>query len=246
MSGHSKWSQIKHKKGIADQKRGQLFSKLSKNIILAVKEKGDNPNINYQLKLAIEKAKTFNMPNDSIDRAIKKASLPTRQGVGEKETSNFEEVIYEAYGPGGTALMLEAITDNRNRTVAEIKHILSQYEGKLAEPGSVSWMFEKRAVIEIKKNKIDENKELDIIEAGAEDLESHEEKIDVYAKPENLENIKNRLIKKGVEIISASIDLVAKNPVQITNQAAKKKIEELFEALDDQEDVQEIYSNIKN
>lgn len=239
MSGHSKWSQIKYKKGIADQKRGQLFSKLARNILIAVKEKGSDPNVNYKLKMAIDKAKSFYMPSESVERAIKK-------GIGEKESSLLEEVAYEAYGPAGTALILEAITDNRNRTVAEIKHTLSQFDGKLAEQGSVAWMFEKKGVIEIKKNNFSQDKELEIIEAGAEDIAIHEDKIDVYAKPENLETLKSGLSKLGLEIISASVDFVAKNPIKIESEETKKKIEGLFEALDNQDDIQEIYSNIES
>jgi len=242
MSGHSHWSTIKHQKGVADAKRSQAFSKITRVIILAAKQGGD-PDTNSKLKMAMEQAKKVNMPNDNIERAIKK-------GLGETEGEVFEEIVLEAYGPSGTALIIECITDNRNRTINEIKSILSQNGSKLASEGSVKWMFDRKGVIaaNLKAQKPDATKdaiELEVIDQGAENLSWNGELIEIYTKPEELEKIKKGLEEKGILIESASLDWVAK---EIINAGDKEKetIEKIFEALDDNDAVQEVYSNLSS
>ena len=241
MSGHSHFSTIKHKKEITDQKRSKIFSKLAQQILVSAREKGSDPDTNAGLRLAIEKAKQSNMPKDNIERAIKK-------GSGELEGEKLEEVFYEAYGPGGIAVIIEGITDNKNRTLAEIKQILSQNQGKLAGSGSVKWMFERKGVIVINFENSDSEKkdelELKIIEAGADDISWNDGVLYIYTKPEDLENVKKGLEEQGIEIESFSLDLVAKEPVDLQE---KEKIvaEKLFEALDENDATQEIYSNLK-
>jgi len=239
MSGHSKWSQIKHKKALTDQKRGKLFSKLSRLITVAAKQKGGNPQTNPGLSLAIDRAKSFNMPVDNIERAIKK-------GTGELEGVNFEDLLIEAYGPGGVALLIEGTTDSRNRTVAEIKHLLSLHEGKLANPGSVAWLFERRGIVVAAKKTDKESLELEAIESGAEDLNwIDEESLEICTKPEELEKVKKALTEKEVAINDASLAWVAKNEVAISDPKEKERLEKLLEALDENDDVSEVYANTK-
>jgi len=240
MSGHSHWSSIKHQKGVADAKRSQAFSKVTRVIILAAKQGGD-PNTNSKLKMAMEQARKVNMPNDNIERAIKK-------GLGETEGEIFEEIVLEAYGPSGTALIIECITDNRNRTINEIKSVLSQNVSKLASEGSVKWMFDRKGVIvaSLKAQKPDTTKdaiELEVIDQGAENLSWNDELIEIYTKPEELEKIKKGLEEKGMVIESASLDWVAKEIIN-TGEKEKETIEKIFEALDDNDAVQEVYSNL--
>ena len=237
MSGHSHFSSIKHKKEITDQKRGKVFSKLARQISVVAKEKGGNPETNSMLRLAIEQAKKYNMPKDNIDRAIKK-------GTGElKEELKLEEVIYEAYGPGGTAIIIEGITDNKNRTLGEIKQILAQYGGKLTKEGAIKWMFERKGCITINEQQ-NEELELKAIEAGAQDIYWHDDFLDVYTKQEELDKVKKNLEEKGIKIESASLDWVAKDEIK-KDEKIKNSCEKLFEALDENEAVQEIYSNLK-
>jgi len=238
MSGHSHWSSIKHKKAMEDQKRGKIFSKLSRAISVAAKE-GTNPEINPKLKQAIEEAKRFNLPKENIERAIKR-------GFGEVGGEKLEEVSYEAFGPGGISMIIEGITDNKNRTLGEVKHILQKYGGKLADSGAVKWLFEKRGVITIKtKQKDKEDLELKAIEAGAEDIYWHEEEnlLDVYTKPEELDKIKKYLQAQGFEIESSSLDWVAKEQKRVSPED-KNKCDKLFTELDDNDAVQNIYSNL--
>ncbi len=241
MSGHSHYSTIKHKKGLEDQKRGKIFSKLTKQIFIAVKEKGGDPEANPSLRLAIERAKEFNMPKDTIERAIKK-------GTGELEGEKLEEVMYEAYGPGKIAIIIEAITDNKNRTLGEIKIIFKNNNGKLADTGSVKWMFERRGAIIInnEETKIDkEELELKAIEAGADDIYWHDDVLDIYTKPEELEAVRKNLEGQGIKAESVSLDWVAKEVVEI-NEKEKESAEKLFEVLDENDAVQNIYSNLNN
>lgn len=241
MSGHSKWSQIKYKKSITDIKKGKIFSKLSREISVAAREKGGDPETNPKLRLVIEKAKEFNIPKENIERAIKR-------GAGELEGTTLEEVIYEAYGPGGIAIMIEGITDNKNRTLSEIKNILSIHNGKLAGGGSVSYLFEKRGVIIINNEQKTTNRdelELSVIEAGAEDLKWRTDILEVYTKLEDFEKIKKSLQEKNIIIESSSIDWVAKVEIEIDNPKIKEQLTKLFDALDEQEDTNEIYSNFK-
>ena len=244
MSGHSHWHSIKHQKTAADQKRGKIFSKLSREISVAAREKGGSPETNPSLRIAIEKAKKFNLPKENIERAIKR-------GTGEIEGAKLESVIFEAYGPGNIALIIEGITDNKNRTFSEIKQALSQNNGKLANEGSVKWMFERKGCIIVNCETQDEglkkkeSLELKAIEAGAEDIYWHNNVLDVYTKIENLENVKESLEKQGVKVDSASVDWMAKDYVQ-AEQKNREACERLFETLDENDAVQEIYSNLKD
>jgi len=243
MSGHSHWHSIKYQKALADQKRGKIFSKLSREITIAAKEKGSNPETNPALRVAIERAKKFNMPKANIERAIKR-------GTGEIKGAQFESVIFEAYGPGGVALIIEGITDNRNRTLSEIKQILAQNNGKLASEGSVKWLFERKGCICIDINsqeeflKDKETLELKAIEAGAQDLNWIGDILEVYTRPEELEKTKKELEKTGIKIDRTSIDWVAKEKIEVED-TIKEACERLFEDLDENEAVQEIYSNLK-
>jgi len=243
MSGHSHWHSIKFQKAITDQKRGNVFSKLTREISLAAKEKGGNPDSNPALRIAVEKAKKFNLPKENIERAIKK-------GTGEVEGLKLEAFILEAYGPAKTALIIEGITDNKNRTFSEIKQILNQNNGKLANEGSVKWLFERKGYIVInlkdqnEELKEKEKLELKAIEAGAEDVYWYDDNLYIYTKVEELEKVKKDLENKGVKIDNATIDWVAKNKIQITEEE-KEACEKLFESLDENDAVQEIYSNLK-
>jgi len=243
MSGHSHSKKIKREKAITDQKRGQMFSKMARVIWLAVKEGGINPETNSKLKIAIEKAKGFNLPRENIERAIK-------QATGGGQEANLEEVLYEAYGPGGIAIIIEGITDNKNRTLGEVKQILSQNNGKLVGEGAVRWLFEKRGVITVifdsqpSSIKSREELELAVIEAGAEDIRWYGDDLEVYTMPGNLEKVKKILEEKGIKIDSFSLDWVAKETVDL-DEKQKEACQKLFEALDENEAVQEIYSNLK-
>lgn len=241
MSGHSHWHSIKYQKSIADQKRGKVFSKMSREISIAAKDKGKDPGNNPSLRIAIEKAKKFNMPKDNIERAIKR-------GTGELKEAELESFVFEAYGPGKIALIIEGITDNKNRTFQDIKQILSQNNGKIANEGSVKWMFEKKGVItlslESQEPKINkEDLELKIIESGAEDFFWHENLLEIYSKIEDLEKIKNNLENQKIKTEGSSVDWIAKNKVQVEKKELDS-CEKLFEALDENDDVQETYSNL--
>lgn len=238
MSGHNKWSQIKRQKGANDAKRSKVFTKLGKMISLLSRGGGD-PDANPALKIAVEKAKQVNMPADNIQKAIKK-------GMGELEGEKVEEILYEAYGPEGIPLIIEATTDNNNRTVAEVKHILSKYGGRLGESGSVKWMFDHFGYLEIPLGtKINaEEVELQAIELGAEDVSVLDDVAVIFVKPEDLSLVKNGLEFSGYKISEAGFEWRAKNKVKVDAEV-NRKIETLFEALDEQDDVNEIYSNLK-
>ncbi len=221
-------------------KKGKVFSQISKMITIAAKSGGD-PDFNPTLSIAIEKAKQVNMPADNIEKAIKK-------GTGELEGGMVEEVLYEAYGPGGIALIIEATTDNTNRTVAEIKHLLTINNGRLGEAGSVKWMFDRFGYIEIKigENKLSEDElEMAVIEAGAEDFKSIDNDLVVYTKPENLYKVKENLEKSKIKISDTCFEWKAKNLIKAEDEKVNNKIEKLFEALNEQEDVNEVYSNLE-
>lgn len=247
MSGHSHYSSIKYKKEISDKKRGQVFSKISRLILIAVKEGGSDPNANPKLRLAIEQAKKANMPKGNIERAIQKS-------VGAIGKEQLEQVVFEAYGPGRIAIIIEGITDNKNRTLGEIRQILTQHNGKLAGGGSVKWLFERKGAIIVNNEEktIDkEDLELMAIEAGAEDIYWHGDILDVYTKPEDLEKVKKNLEEKnlpagkaGIKIDSASLDWVAKEMIKV-EEKEKQACQKLFEALDENDAVQDIYSNLK-
>ncbi len=239
MSGHSKWAQIKRQKEAADVKKGKVFSKLSKMITIAARSGGD-PEFNPALRVAIEKAKRENMPSDNIEKAIKR-------GTGKLEGTKIEEVLYEAYGPGGIALIIECTTDNSNRTVSEIKHILSTNNSRLAEIGSVRWMFNRFGYLEIEKKNlsVDQDElEVAIIESGAEDFELLDDVVVVYTKPEDLYKVKNSLEKSGIKIGDFGFEWKAKNRISVEDEKIVGQIEKLFGELEEQEDVNEVYSNL--
>lgn len=240
MSGHSKWAQIKRQKGVADVKKGKVFSQLSKMITIAAKNGGD-PDFNPSLRIAIEKAKKENMPADNIERAIKK-------GTGELEGNAIEEVLYEAYGPGGIALIIEAATDNSNRTVSEIKHILSRNNGRMGETGSVKWMFNHLGYLEIDKRRLEigeSDLESAIIDSGAEDFNFQDSIIIVYVKPADLYKTKDNLERRGIKISEVGFEWKAKNKIKIEDEKINRQIEKLFGELEKQEDVSEAHSNLE-
>ena len=234
MSGHSKWSQIHRQKGAADAKRGALFTKLGKSITVAAKLGGSDPDTNFRLRLAIDQAKAANMPKDNIDRAIKR-------GTGELgDGKKIESITYEGYGPDGTALMIEALTDNRNRTSSNIKHLLSKYGGSLGGPNSVAWMFEPKGIIRI--NNIDEALELELIDAGAQDVLTEEGGVTVYTAPADLKKVKDFLEQKNVKTEYEEVEQVPRDK-KIISPDRKDQIEKLFAELEEDEDVNNFYSN---
>ena len=233
MSGHSKWSTIKRKKGAADAKRGAIFTRLSKDITLAARDLGGNPDMNPSLRLAIKKARSSNMPVANIERAIKK-------GTGDLPGIKYDDIIYECYGPNGVAIILECLTDNKKRTVSEIKNILSKSGGNLGESGCVNWMFEKKGTISISKNDIDEEKLFDL---EIEDFEDCEENYILTTTPDNFGNVSSYLEKQNVNI-EGEIGLVPKNTVEISNNDSSKVLN-LMEQLDDHDDIQKVHSNFE-
>lgn len=236
MSGHSKWATIKRAKGATDAKRGALFTKLSREIIQAAKQGGGDPGMNFKLRLAVQRAKAANMPNDNIERAIAKAT-----GGGSDE--NLEEITYEGYGPGGTAMLLSVLTDNRNRTVAEIRHQFSRAGGNLGENGSVAWQFEAKGLITVPVNGSDpEELALQAIDAGAEDVEVQGEVVEVKTEPSALEEVRKALESAGLEIENADFAMVPKVTVELDEKGQHQALR-LIEALEDLEDVQRVYSN---
>jgi len=236
MSGHSKWSTIKRKKGKADAQRGQLFTKLIRVITVAARSGGGDPEINVKLKTAIQFAKENNMPNENIERAIKK-------GIGELEGVSYEELLYEGYGPGGVAVLVDALTDNRNRTVPELRKIFSKNGGNLGESGCVAWMFDKRGYSVFEKSKVDEDVIFNLaIEAEAEDVKTDDENIEVITMPENHEKFE-KLIKNGnIDCMINEITLLPKTTVDLEGKKAMQMIN-LMEQLEDHDDVQKVYAN---
>jgi len=239
MSGHSKWAKLKHFKGKIDAKKSALFSKLSRMISVAAREGGD-PSLNFKLRLAIEKAKQANMPKDNIERAIKK-------GTGELGGENIEEVIYEVILPQGVAMIIDALTDNKNRTVSNLRRILNRYDANLGGKNSVLWMFERKGIIRIVLDSPEEKKdeiELKAIDAGAEDIKEEKNELVIYTKPENLQKVKELLEKRNIKIDYAEIEWFAKNPIKITPDL-QKKIDALFVELDKDPDINDYYTNIE-
>jgi len=236
MSGHSKWSQIKRQKGAADAQRGQVFTKLSREIILAAKQGGPDAATNFRLRLAVQKAKDANMPADNIDRAIKRATSGA-------DGAELAEITYEGYGPAGTALIVEVATDNRNRTVAEIRNVFARAGGSLGEAGSVAWNFDSRGVINVVTNGKDPDEvALYAIDAGAEDVQVGGDVIDVYTSPANLEAVKRALEEKSVRVESAETARVPKTTVQLDEKSAIQTLR-LVEKLEALDDVQKVYFN---
>jgi len=236
MSGHSKWHSIKHKKMATDAKRGKMFTKFIREIMMAAKMGDGNPDTNPRLRIAIERAKSFNMPNDNIQRAIKK-------GSGEEGGVTFEQVTYEGYGPGGVALFVEVLTDNKNRSASEIRSIFSKHNGNLAGAGSVAWLFERKGIINVNKNKIGEDDLMEIVlDAGAQDMTLEGDVYEITVMPENFETVKNALIEKKIDIADANISLVPKTTVRVEGKSAEQVLK-LLEALEDHDDVQNAYAN---
>ncbi|MBR1729014.1 MAG: YebC/PmpR family DNA-binding transcriptional regulator [Selenomonadaceae bacterium] len=237
MSGHSKWANIKRKKGANDAIRGAVTTKIGREITVAVKMGGADPTGNMRLKLALSKAKANNIPKDNINRAIQK-------GLGASDGANYEEITYEGYGPGGSALMLDILTDNRNRTAANIRHIFSKHGGNLGENGCVGWMFHKKAVFVVDKETFDdEDKLMEIVmDAGAEDFDSDEDVFEITAEPEEFDAIEAALAEKGIETASAEITQVPDTTVKLEGKDAEK-MQKLLDALDEDDDVQNVYGN---
>ena len=236
MSGHSKWSTIKRKKGAADAKRGKIFTKLIKEITISAREGGGDPGANPRLRLAIDNAKAANMPADNIERAIKKAT-------GELEGVTYHELMYEGYGPGGVAMLIEVATDNKNRSVAEVRHLLSKYNGSMGENGSVAWMFNRKGIITLPIQNKSEDEIMDIVlEAGAEDLHTEEDFFEVQTDLESFEPVRKALVAEDLQIENASLQWIAKNTVNISGEDAEK-VMKIIEVMEDSEDVQNVYSN---
>ena len=236
MSGHSKWHSIKHKKGALDAKRGKLFTKFIKEITVAARTGGGDPDGNARLRKAVLDAKAGNMPNETIDRAI-------RRGTGEEEGVTYEEITYEGYGPGGVALLIESMTDNRNRTVAEIRHIFSKNGGNLAAAGAVAWMFEKKGYIVVPQAAKTEDELFEIAtDAGAEDLRSDEDNFEIITSPGDFDSVLDAVKKAGVEPQVAEVEMVPKEYKKLEGSEAKQMVK-LMEALEDHDDVQKVSAN---
>jgi YebC/PmpR family DNA-binding regulatory protein len=237
MSGHSKWHTIKHKKGALDAKRGKIFTKLIKEITVAARTGGSGDvDSNARLRKAVTDAKAQNMPNDTIDRAIKR-------GTGELEGAQYDEVVYEGYGPNGVAVMVEAMTDNRNRTVAEIRHIFTKNGGNMGESGSVGWMFDKKGYIVVEKAARSEDELFEIaIEAGADDMQDEGDVFEIYTTPENFETVSEAIKKAGITPQAAEVSMIPQNYVSLTGVDAKQMLK-LYDSLDDNDDVQKVYAN---
>lgn len=236
MSGHSKWSSIKRQKGANDQKRGALFTKLSREIIIAARQGGGDPAMNFKLRLAVQRAKASNMPNDNIDRAISKAT-----GAGGED--HLEETTYEGYGPGGTAILVAVLTDNKNRTVAEVRHRFTRAGGNLGENGSVAWQFEPRGVISIPAGTNDKDEiALVAIDAGASDVNLDGDLVEVQTEPADLEPVRKSLEANGYEIENADFAMVPKTPIELDEKTAHQAMR-LIDSLEDLDDVQRVYSN---
>ena len=238
MSGHSKWSTIKHKKGAADAKRGKLFSKLARAIIVAAKEGGGDPAANLALQNAIEKARSYSMPKDNIERAIARGS------GADADAAAFETIVYEGYGPSGVAVLVEALTDNRNRTAAEVRHLFAKNEGNLGTAGVVAWLFERRGVALVPADGVDEDElTLAAAEGGAEDVALDGSTFQVTSAPEDLSAVRAAIEAAGFTVDSAELTMVPKTTVAVEDEAAAKKIVRLMDALEDNDDVQDVYSN---
>ena len=236
MSGHSKWSSIKHKKGAADAKRGKIFTKLIKEITVAARMGGGDPDGNPRLRSAIAAAKAENMPKENIERGIKK-------GTGELEGVNYEETNYEGYGPGGVAVLVDCLTDNKNRTVADVKHVFERNGGNLGEPGCVAWIFEKKGLITLERDKVDEEQLFDLVlEAGAEDVSDDENQFEVITSPSDFESVKKAIDDAGLAYALAEVTMIPKNTVKLEGKKAQQMLN-LMEALEDNDDVSNVYAN---
>jgi YebC/PmpR family DNA-binding regulatory protein len=236
MSGHSKWASIKHKKGAADAKRGKIFSRLNKEITVAARLGGGDPGGNPRLRSAIQAAKAENMPKDNIERAIKK-------GTGELEGASYEECNYEAYGPGGVAIMIDCLTDNKNRTVAEVKHLFERHGGSLGEPGCVSWIFEKKGLIVFERDSVEEERLLELaLDAGAEDIKEEETQFEILTDPSDFESVKKAFDDEGLSYTVAEVSMIPQNTVSLEGREAEKMLN-LMETLEEHDDINHVYAN---
>ncbi len=236
MSGHSKWSSIKHQKGVTDARRGQLFTKLTREIIVAVREGGSNPEANFRLRLVIQKARDNNMPLDNIERAIKR-------GSGQTEGVSLAEMVLEGYGPSGVAILVQALSDNRNRTLQDVRNIFSRHGGNLGESGCVAWLFDTRGVIAVETKELDaEELALDAIDAGAEDVSIENNYIEIYTKPAELEKVREALGQKNLPIASAELSMVPKTMVELEEKTALQTLK-LLDKLEELDEVQHVSSN---
>ena len=236
MSGHSRWAQIKRQKGVTDARRGQLFTKLARQIIVAARQGGGNPEANFQLRLAIQKARDNNMPLDNIERAIKR-------GSGEAEGASLVEMALEGYGPGGAAILVQALSDNRNRTLQDIRHIFSQHGGSLGESGCVAWLFDPKGLITVETSDLDaEELALYAIDAGAEDIKVENRYVEIYTKLEELETVRAALEQKNIPIASAGLSMVPKTVVELEERAALQTLK-LLDKLEELDEVQHVSSN---
>ncbi len=237
MSGHSKWSSIKHQKGVADARRGKLFTKLTREVILAVRQGGSNPETNYHLRLAIQKAKDNNMPSDNIGRAVKR-------GEGTLEGGSLAELVLEGYAPGGAAILVEALTDNRNRTGQDVRNIFTRSGGSLAESGSVTWLFDTRGFITVETDNLDADElALQAIDAGAEDVNPQSGYVEIYTKPEELEAVRKALEQNNITIGSAELAKIAKTTVQLDERSALQVLR-LLEKLEEVDETRSVCSNV--
>jgi len=237
MSGHSKWSSIKHQKGVADARRGQLFTKLTREIIVVVREGGSNPDTNFRLRLAIQKARDSNMPVENIERSIKR-------GSGELEGVTLAEMVLEGYGPSGAAILVQALTDNRNRTIQDIRNIFSRHGGNLGESGCVAWLFDSKGLILVETNNLDSNElALQAIDAGADDVKVESDHVEVYTKPEELETVRAALEEGNLPIASAELSMVPKTMLELEEKAALQTLK-LLHKLEELDEVQQVCSNV--
>jgi YebC/PmpR family DNA-binding regulatory protein len=238
VSGHSKWSTIKHKKGAADAKRGQLFTKLSKAIIVAAKEGGADPAANLSLQNAIEKAKSYSMPKDTIERAI-------ARGAGtDADAAAYETILYEGYGPDGVAVLVEALTDNRNRTASDVRHTFTKNGGNLGTTGAVAWLFERRGIVLVDAAGVDEDElTLAAAEGGAEDVELDGSVFEISSAPEDLAAVRQAIEDAGIKVESAELSMVPKTTVEVAEEPSAKKLIRLIEALEENDDIQGVYAN---
>lgn len=236
MSGHNKWSTIKHKKGAADAKRGKMFSKLIKEITIAARMGGGDPEGNPRLRTAVNTARNANMPKDNIERAIKR-------GTGEIEGVTYEEIVYEGYGPGGVAVLVEALTDNKNRTVAEIRHIFDKYSGNLGESGCVAWMFDKKGIIEVAAENLTEDEVMELaLETGAQDVKREGDTFEITTEPSDFETVRKAVEDKGWKIELAEITMIPQNTVKLTGKKAEQMLK-MMDILDDHDDLQQVFAN---